>query len=161
MLSGATLFFRNPLFYDGQEGLPLRIGDDLGVHSSSSLKNAKDRHFAPSTARPFAFAASAKITFVDFDGSQNWRNILQLLRNGLPQMVVKKASGIAMNANKLGGHTSRCYGNKMFEQPIDLKRPELAILYVHRSAYKIAIFCARPIFYHLTLLIFLHALLLD
>ena len=125
---------QNLLFHNRQEGFTLRIGNDLGVHSSSSLKNTKDRHFAPRTAPPFAFAVSTTITFVDFDGAYKGGDLLQLLHNDLPQAVVKEAGGVPMKADSLGGHTSRRSGNKMFEQPIDLKRPEFAIPYVHTSA---------------------------
>ena len=125
---------QNPLFPDWQEGFPLRIGNDLSVHSSASLQNAKDGHFAPSPTPPLAFAASAKITFVDFDGNHKGGNPLQSLCNDLPQPAVKEAGSIAMNADQLGGHSRRRPRNKMFEQPLDLRRPEFAILYVHTAA---------------------------
>jgi len=75
---------QNPLFHDRQEGLPLRMRNDLGVHSSTVLQNAADRDVAPSTALSFALAASTKITSVDFDRAYKGRNLLQLFHNDLP-----------------------------------------------------------------------------
>lgn len=80
-----------PLFHDRQEGFPLRIGNDLGVHGASSQKKAKDRDFASSSTASFAFTPSTTITFLDFNGAHKRGDILQLLRNNLAQMVVKKS----------------------------------------------------------------------
>ena len=43
---------------DWQEGLPPRIGNDLGVHSTSPLQQTKDWDFAPSTPTPLPLTAS-------------------------------------------------------------------------------------------------------
>jgi hypothetical protein len=51
-----------------------------------------------------------------------------LLRNDLPQRVVKEPGGVVMSADQLGGYTSRRPGNTLFEHAIDLSRPEFAIL---------------------------------
>ena len=66
----------NHLFHNQHEGFALGIGNDLRVLASALLQEAKDRDFARSSATSFAFAASAKITFIDFDGPAKGGHIL-------------------------------------------------------------------------------------
>ena len=124
----------NHLFHNRQEGFALGIGDDLGVHAAASLKDAKDRDFARSPAPAFAFAASAKITFINFDRPAKRGHIRQILSNDLAQAMVKEPGGVAMNTDSFGGHPGGRAGHEVFEEPIDLRRPEFAILYVHSAA---------------------------
>ena len=88
----------NHLFYNRHEGFALCIGDDLGVHTAASLKDAKDRDFARSPAPAFAFAASAKINFINFDRPDKRGHIRQILSNDSPQAMVKESGGVAMTS---------------------------------------------------------------
>ncbi len=52
----------------------------------------------------------------------------------LPQPMVKGTGRLAMHADLFGCHTGGRAGHDVFEQPIALGRPELAILYAHSAA---------------------------
>ena len=66
----------NHLFHNRHEGFALCIGNALRVHAATSLQEAKDRDFARSSATSFAFAVSAKITFINFDRPDKEGHIL-------------------------------------------------------------------------------------
>ena len=118
----------NHLFHNRHEGFSLCMGEDLGVYAAASLQDAKDRDFARSPASTFAFAAAAKITFSNFDRPDKGGHILQMLGKDLPQAMVKETGRIAMNADSFGSHTGGRVGPEVFEEPIDLRRPQFAIL---------------------------------
>lgn len=57
-----------------------------------------------------------------------------MLGHDLPYAMVKETGSMGMNADSFGSHAGGRAGLKVFEQPIDLRMPEFAILYVHSAA---------------------------
>lgn len=89
----------NHFFYNRHEGFALGMGNDLRVHTATSLKEAKDWDFACSAATSFAFTAAAKITFINFDRPDKGGHIRQMLRKDLSQTMEKEPGGVAMKAD--------------------------------------------------------------
>lgn len=79
----------NHFFYNRHDGFALVIGNDLRVHTATSLQEAKDWDFASSTATSFAFSAAAKITFLNFNRPDKGGHIRQMVRNDLSKTMVQ------------------------------------------------------------------------
>jgi len=117
--------------HDGEKRRASGVGNHDRVDPSTALQQSENRDFSGSTSATFAFPDPSEVALVDFNLTGKWGCFFHLIGNDFPQPREERSCRVLVYADQLGGSTSRCSRNEVFNEPGPLQWTEPTFPLVH------------------------------